>query len=233
MGQLKTGIQELDRRIGGGFPEGAIVALVAPPDSPSTRVLHQLTQQRPTTYVTTLRPSDDLETELQSSGSGTVDIEFTEVGEATERNPMLHQLSDSSIYSANISDRDHVLDEVNDIFDSVGGGQNVIIDPMNPLESSDEKIAYQRFLRAAAIRLRETNSLGVLHCLDRGDAPALRQQTLTIADSVWQLELGTNNEGNLSLYMSVPKNRGGEVIFEKLNLLVDKDTVYTDRSRNI
>lgn len=233
MSALQTGIQALDRELDGGFPGGAIVVLMAPPDSPSSRIIHQLMQQRPTTYVTTLRPAADLETEIRSSGNGIMAVDIEEIGEATENNEMLHMLSDSSIYSANISDRDRVLDEANAVFDSIGDTQNVIIDPMNPLENSDETVAYQRFLRAAAAKLRETNSLGVLHCLSRGEPPALREQTLTIADTVWQLDMGTDNEGNLSLETTVPKNRGGKVILEKLNLLVDRNKVYTDLSRGI
>lgn len=162
-----------------------------------------------------------------------MEVNIEEIGEATEQNQMLHMLSDSSIYSANITDRDRVLDDADAIFDSLTDTQNVIIDPMNPLESSDEKVAYQRFLRTAAAKLRETDSLGVLHCLSCGDPPALRQQTLTIADTVWKVDMGTDNEGNLSLEMTVPKNRGGQVIFEKLRLLVDKKSVHTDLSRGI
>lgn len=233
MEYLETGIPELDRRLKGGFPPGAIVALVAPPDSPSSRILHQLMRQRQTTYVTTLRSKEDLDTELRASGNETADIDIKEIGEATKRNKMLHQLSDSSIYSATVSDRDRVLDDVNDIFDAIAGSQNVIIDPMNPLENSDERVAYQRFLRVAATKLRETNSLGVLHCLAEGTSPTLRQQTLAIADAVWQIKMYTDNEGNLSMVMTVPKNRGGEILFEKLSLLVKRNIVYTDRSRNI
>lgn len=233
MSALETGIQELDRQLNGGFSGGAIIALVAPPESPSSRIIHELMKQRLTTYVTTLRPEEDIKTELQSSAKGPIDVEIEEVGEATETNQMLHKLSDSSIYSANITDRDRVLDKANAVFDSTTDTQNVIIDPMNPLESSDEKIAYQRFLRTAAAKLRETNSLGVLHCLSRGEPPALRQQTLTIADTVWKIDMGTDNDGNLSLEMTVPKNRGGEVILEKLRLLVDRTSVYTDLSRGI
>lgn len=233
MSALQTGIQALDRELDGGFPGGAIVALMAPPDSPSSRIIHQLMQQRPTTYLTTLRPGTDLETEIEALGNGVKEVTIEEVGEATDSNQMLHMLSDSSIYSANITDRDRVFDEANSVFESLTDSQNVIIDPMNPLESTEEKIAYQRFLRTAAEKLRETNSLGVLHCLSRGQPPELREQTLTIADTVWRLDMGTDNEGNLSLETTVPKNRGGKIIFEKLNLLVDRNEVYTDLSRGI
>jgi len=233
MNSLQTGIQALDRQLDGGFPGGTLIALVTPPDSPSSRILHQLMKQRPTTYLTTLRPTADLETQLMGLGNGTLDVDIKEVGEVNGKNEMLHQLSESDIYSANITEQERKLDEVYEIIDSVTENQNVIIDPMNPLECSGQKVAYQRFLRMTASKLRDVNGLGVFHCLSKGDPPALRDQTLTIVDAVWNLDMGTDNEGNLSLKMTIPKNRGGEPIFEKLTLLIDKNNVHTDITRGI
>lgn len=233
MSSLQTGIQALDRQLDGGFPGGTLIALVTQPDSPSSRVLHQLMKQRPTTYITTLRSSAELEAELMRVGNGTMDVDIEEIGEVRGKNEMLHQLSESNIYSADITEQGRRLDEVYEIIDSVTGSQNVIIDPMNPLESSEQKVAYQRFLRMTATKLRDVNGLGVFHCLSQEGPPTLRNQTLTIVDTVWNLEMGTDNEGNLSLKMTIPKNRGGAPIFEKLTLLIDKNSVRTDISRGI
>lgn len=233
MSDLQTGIQALDRQLGGGFASGNLVALVTPPDAPSTRVLHQLMRQRSTTYLTTLRPGVDVETELVRLGNGTADVSIEEIGELKKTNKMLHNLTDSAIYSANTTDRERVLDEVNEIIDTIDGSQNVIVDPMNPLETSESKTAYQRLLRKMSAKLREENGLGILHCISSDEPPALRDRTLTMVDTVWNLEIGSDNEGNLELKTTIPKNRGGEVIFEKHTLILDRKTVRTDISRSI
>jgi KaiC/GvpD/RAD55 family RecA-like ATPase len=233
MGDLKTGIEALDRQLDGGFASGSLVALVTPPEAPSGKVLHQVMRQRPTTYITTLRPRTDLETELMRLDNDIMDIDIQEVGDLKQKDKMLHSLTESNIYSANISDRDRVLDEVNDIIESVDGNRNVIIDPMNPLEATEDKTAYQRVLRKQAAKLRDVNGLGLLHCYSYDQPPALRERTLATADAIWNLNMGTNNDGDLALRTTIPKNRGGTPIFEKLTLMMDKRTVYTDISRGI
>ena len=92
---------------------------------------------------------------------------------------------------------------------------------------------YVTTLRTVASKVRDVNGLGVLHCLSHETQPAFREETLTMVDAVWNLEMGTDNEGNLALKMSIPKNRGGELIFENTTLLVDRNRVYTDISRGI
>ena len=233
MTKLETGIDALDRKLDGGFPGGTLLGLVAPPDAPSSRILHELMKQRSTTYVTTLRPESDIATELMRMGNGQIDVDFEEVGEVRQKTEILHSFTESEIYAANIREQEQILDEVNEAVQTIGDGENLIIDPMNPLETSDSRLAYQELLRSIASKLREVNGLGILHCLSHGEPPAFREVTLTMVDAVWNLEMGTDNEGNLALKMSIPKNRGGELIFENTTLLVDRNRVYTDISRGI
>lgn len=233
MSKFRTGIEALDRKLDGGFPRGTLVALVAPPDAPSSRVLHELMKQRPTTYITTLRPKSDITTELTRLGNGHMDVDIEEVGEVREKSEMLHTLTESEIYSAEIREQERILDEVNDLVQTTGEGENLIVDPTNPLEDSESRLAYQELLRTVASKLRDVNGLGVLHCLSHEDKPPFREETLTMADAVWNLRMGTDNEGNLALKMGIPKNRGGELVFEDTTLLIDRNRVYTDITRGI
>ncbi|CAI48695.1 uncharacterized protein NP_1208A [Natronomonas pharaonis DSM 2160] len=50
-----TGLPELDRHLGGGVPPGTLVALTAPPNTQSERLLERLAAANETRYVTTLR----------------------------------------------------------------------------------------------------------------------------------------------------------------------------------
>lgn len=233
MSKLQTGIETLDRKLDGGFPGGTLVGLVTPPDAPSTRILHELMKQRPTTYITTLRPKSDIGTELMRLGNGHMDVDIEEVGQVREKSEILHSLSESSIYSADIREQERILDEVNDIVQTVGAEENLIIDPINPLEDSESRLAYQELLRSVASKLQDVNGLGILHCLSHEEQPPFRDETLTMVDAVWNLEMGTDNEGDLALKMAIPKNRGGELILDNTTLLIDRNRVYTDISRGI
>jgi KaiC/GvpD/RAD55 family RecA-like ATPase len=231
--KLTTGIEALDRKLDGGFPSGTLVGLVSPPDAPSSRILHELMKQRASTYVTTLRPKSDIATELMRLGNGHMDVDIEEVGEVKQKNEILHTFTESEIYSANIREQEQILDEVNDVVQTTAKKNNLIIDPVNPLENSESRLAYQELLRTVASKVRDVNGLGVLHCLSHEQQPSFREETLTMVDAVWNLEMGTDNEGNLALKMSIPKNRGGELIFENTTLLIDRNRVYTDISRGI
>lgn len=52
---LSTGLDELDRELGGGLPPGSVLALTAPPDSQSELLLEGLARANEATYVTTVR----------------------------------------------------------------------------------------------------------------------------------------------------------------------------------
>ena len=233
MKTLSTGIDAIDQRLQGGLTAGNLVAVVSPPDAPSSRLLYQLMRQRPTTYLSTLRPRSAVADELMQVDGGSMDVTIEEIGDVKQKNNMLHAFTDSSVYSANTTDRERILDEVNDIVYSIDGSRNVVVDPMNVLESSESRSAYQRLLRSVGDRLREVDGLGLFHCLDFGEPPKLRETTMTIADTVWNIDLVTDNDDNLAMEVTIPKNRRGPIIFEKMTVRVDKAKVYTDRSRAI
>lgn len=233
MTTLSTGLDALDRKLDGGFTEGSMIALVTPPDTPSYALLQQLMQERPSTVITTLRSASAVETNLEHLMGENVPLSVAEVGNATEESSLLHSFSGSSVYSAETNERERVLDEVFDIIQSIEGCQNLIIDPMNPLERSESREAYQRLLQKSAAALSETNSIGIFHCISSESPPELRETTMTMVDTVWKLGVTAGNKNDLELKTHIPKNRGGNLILEELKLLVDKKTVYTDQSRAI
>ncbi|MFC7027485.1 hypothetical protein ACFQH8_08195 [Halomicroarcula sp. GCM10025710] len=62
--RLSTGIDTIDRTLGGGLQPGSIVALLAPPEAQSLPVLCAHTGLRPTHYFTTLRTVDSVQRQL-------------------------------------------------------------------------------------------------------------------------------------------------------------------------
>lgn len=233
MNTLSTGIESLDRQLNGGFNSGTTIALSTPPDAPSSAILQQLMTQRPTTYITTLRPRAALEDELTNLLDEDVNFTIEQVGIAGENSEALHAMTDSRVYSVNTTERERFLDEIYEIVEAIEDQRNVIIDPMNPLERSESRTAFQRLLQEISATIQATDGLGIFHCISLDEPPRLRETTMTMVDTVWNIEVITGEKGNLELKASIPKNRGGKPILEQVTLLLDKTEVYTDQSRAI
>ena len=59
--EYSTGLDVLDRRIGGGFKAGVLATLEAPAGSQSERLLAELVSMHRTVFVSTTRPSGRFE----------------------------------------------------------------------------------------------------------------------------------------------------------------------------
>jgi KaiC/GvpD/RAD55 family RecA-like ATPase len=230
---LSTGIRDIDVKLDGGFRPGSMVALVTSPSTPSHAVLQELMQQRRTLYISTLRPASVVEKDLPSGVDLTTDIRLEEVGKASTQNLMLHELTGSDIHAAKTTEPDRLFDEVYDIVEAVDERYNVIIDPMNPLERNSRRADFKQLLSRLASHLHDSDSIGLFHCTSLGEPPAFRETTLTVADVVWELEAVTDKNGDLKIQTQMPKNRGGEALLERVDLIVSGSTVTADKSRSI
>jgi KaiC/GvpD/RAD55 family RecA-like ATPase len=230
---LSTGIGKIDKKLNGGFLPGSIVCLLTKPNTPSHAVLQQAMRQRPTVYISTLRPASVVKNELTKGINQGADVRVEEVGDAAIEHKMLHELTDSKIHAANTTDPDRVFDEVYEIVRDIDEHQNVIIDPMNPLERNTSRVDYKNLLSQLARILLNASSIGVFHCMTLGDPPAYRETTLTAADVVWEFDTVTNKNDDLKVQTKIPKNRGGDAILEKIDLIINESSVSADQSRSI
>lgn len=230
---LTTGIRDIDAKLGGGFSPGSLVALVTSPSTPSYAVLQELMRQRRTLYISTLRPASVVENDLPGGEDPTTDVRIKEVGKASTQNVMLHELTGSDIHAAKTTEPDRIFDDVYDIVEGMDDGYNVIVDPMNPLERNACRADYKQLLSRLAALLHQSGSLGLFHCTSLGDAPAFRETTLTVSDVVWELDTVTDNNGNLKVQTQMPKNRGGNALLERVDLVVNESRVTADKSRSI
>lgn len=230
---LTTGIDDIDDKLNGGFLPGSLVCLLTEPNTPSHAVLQQAMRQRPTVYISTLRPASVVETELTQGINQDTDVRVEEVGEAATDHDMLHELTDSKIHTANTTDPDRVFDEVYEVVRDIDDHQNVIIDPMNPLERNTSRVDYKNLLSQLARILLNAKSIAIFHCTTLGDPPAYRETTLTAADVVWEFDTVTGKNDDLKVQTKIPKNRGGDAVLEKIDLIVSDSRVSADQSRSI
>lgn len=204
--RFSTGLPFLDRRLDGGLPAGCLLALTAPPQSQSELFLRQLVRTRPTLYVSLIRP----EPEVREWVAGRHDSE----PDLTVITPEPRTL----------------LDDVASIEEALVPESFVVVDRANALEAADRE-EYLAFLDRFKQVLRDTDSVGVLHCSQRHRTPPRRGLTLDRVDQVWQLELLPLSR-EIKNRLLVTKSRSGRALREPIDVLLT-DRVQVDTSRRI
>lgn len=204
--RLSTGVDVLDRRLGGGLPAGSVVAYVAPPASQGELLLYELTQARPTLYLTTERTEQSVKDAFEQTA-------------APVGNPRINYVAG-----------DAPLENVRQLFRNINGEANLIIDPVDALERQDRN-RYRNFLNALKNHMQNIGGITVLHCLKGGEVPSLRDTTEHMADVVLDLRV-TVDGVDVESRLAVPKFRGGRAPSETIKLEL-ADRVRIDTSRDI
>ncbi len=205
-GRLETGIEVLDRKLDGGLPPGYVVAFTAEPASQSELLLYELTAARGTLYVTTERSTDAVRYAVDQSPSA--------VGNPTVR----HVAGDDPLV------------EARRLIDALPDGANLIVDTMDVLERTDVD-DYVAFLNDLKVRMLETGSIAVLHCLKGDSEPANRSRTFHAADAVFDLRTAVSGT-DLENVLAIPKYRQGGQPTETIKLELTEE-VAIDTSRDI
>ncbi len=183
-GRLRTGFDALDRRLGGGLPAGSVVVLSADPASQAELILYELTVTRGTLYLSLDR----------SAGAVTASIANTpaETGDPTVR----HISGEAPLESAS------------KLISALPEASNLIVDPVDVLEMQESPPRFRRFLNDLQEQILDTNSLGVIHCLDGQSVPPLRDTTEHFADVVFDLRTDVSGD-EVGHRLAIPKFRGG------------------------
>lgn len=79
MSKLSTGIEILDTRLDGGFPEGSVVTLIADPVSTAELFLYDLAETRHTHYFSTTRSAETVEATLEQIGRDPSQLEIVDI----------------------------------------------------------------------------------------------------------------------------------------------------------
>lgn len=203
---FSTGLQFLDRRIGGGFQAGSLVALAAPPGSQSELLLAQFLGTHRTVYVTTTRPEAEVREWAAARAPGDPGLSVAEVAP------------------------EELLEAPEAVAELLPPESFLIVDTANGLETAPRP-RYLEALNCLKRRLREVDGVGVLHCVDRRTPPPRRSLTLNRADTVWQLEVQALSR-ELKTRLLVTKDRYGHTLTEPVPLLLT-DRVRIDTSRRI
>lgn len=189
--RLSTGLEGLDERLGGGLPPGSLVALTAPPDSQSEQLCYQFAVENGANYLSTFRPADEVRSVL--------DVRFPDAPVAVEQTPA-----------------EALLDEPADALGELPSGPAVVVDTATELERAGRE-RYRRTLDVLKRRMRGSDGVALLHCLDVEPSPMRRGLTLGRADVALRLQF-TGLPGRLDPRLFVTKLRGGVVPDETVPL---------------
>lgn len=204
--RFSTGLQFLDKRIDGGFEAGGLLAFLAPPASQGELLLREFALARTTRYMSTTRPPDEIRDWLDRGSSPPTDI-------TVER----HTPSTA-------------LEDVETVLADLAPESFVIIDPVTGFEEYPRE-TYLDFLNGVKRRLRETDSVGILHCLDIPTPPPQRGLTLNRVDQVWHLQVLPLSR-SIKSQLLIKKARNTRALTEPIDLLLT-DRVRIDTSRRI
>lgn len=206
--RFSTGVRFLDMELGGGIPAGDMVALTTPPDSQSELLFTELARMQDLLYVSTIcRDEDELEEWIEPSG-------YDQGTDVTVAHVAPEEL---------LADPDVLLEKIEE-------GSCLVLDPMNGLEAAGRD-RYLTLLNDLKERLRETESIALIHCLKEEGDLERRPLTLKRADHVWHLRQTVESEEIMTTLL-VPKSRGNQALTEAISIEL-ADEVKIDTSRNI
>lgn len=204
--RLETGIDLLDRKLNGGLPAGSLTAFSAAPASQADLFLLELATVRPTLYLTTIRPAEDIERIVDE-----------------------YSLDNGEITIESIDPTDPV-EETLAAAERLPDGGTLVLDPMTVFEQLEPQ-AYRDFLIELRDHIGSVDGTGLLHCLDGRDVPPRRDITEYVSDVVFNMSTERRGE-TLETDLVIPKYRGGAAVDDviKLSLTMNVDV---DISRNI
>lgn len=229
---IDLGNNRLKMELGGGLPEGSILAIVANPATQSDALIYQFMFSNPTTYITTLRRKDDVERDLTRLSDRLDDYEVQYAGsEVGVDGALMEQITDSRSLSNGLGDGNQ-LNKTSKYILSSEDSRIIIIDPVNPLEYAANYTELKTVLNQLKETVMANDSLGILHCISSGNDPELREVTLTMSDIIWELDLRELETNQQKHYLSVKKNRGRRTIQDQIELDIGLN-IAVDDTRNI
>ncbi|PSQ58144.1 MAG: transcriptional regulator [Halobacteriales archaeon SW_9_67_25] len=205
--RLRTGIDVLDRKLGGGLPAGSVVVLSADPASQAELFLYELTATRGTLYLSLDRSAAAVKDSIRNSP--------TETGDPTVR----HITGEAP------------LDNAGKLVSALPETSNLVVDPVDILEMQEPPSRFRSFLNDLQNHIFNTNSLAIFHCLDGRSVPPLRDTTEHFADVVFELRTDTSGD-EIDNRLAIPKFRGGRAPADTIKMELSEE-VSVDTSRDI
>jgi|AntRauTorcE11898_2_1112593.scaffolds.fasta_scaffold01601_6 archaellum biogenesis ATPase FlaH len=209
--RLATGITELDKRLDGGVPPGAIVTFVSESRTQAELFLHRLMQDHDTVYVSTIGNEE------------AVKAEFAKSPIAVDNVKVVYASPDSPIQGTK-----NAIEKMND-------QRLTIINTISDFESRSalnvERGPYQKFLNWIQNLQRRSGGVVFLHRYKSNMDSEYEYVTNSMSDIILELDEEVDGDKIVN-YLHMPKCRGGSVLTERVKVKLT-DGLSIDTSRDI
>lgn len=232
--RLRTGLDELDRSLGGGLPPGSVLTLTAPSASQLEHLLGRMTVPRGTLYLATDRPVSAVERSLEATpletGTPTIRSVHEPPGDAEDptNGGRVDATDDGRTPKAEAATR--AIDRALELVEKLPDGATLLVDSVDALERA-ERPHYRTFLHAVHDRMVETDGLAVLCVLEPSKRSNLnvresRSLATQVADVALELEPTTGSSSGRLL--SIRKCRFASIVPSTVDLTADLDAEADD-----
>lgn len=162
-----TGLEKLDQALAeDGFRSGQIITLLNEHYASSQRVLYNLLDDRPVTYISLGRTADQLSKDIeQTTGLPADDITVYTLSTEKEFEDLQSFISDIKVPAKG----------------------SVVIDPINGIEQTLSRDLYVPFLQSLRKKIQRNNALLFLHVFGGGPEPELRWVTKHFSDTALEV----------------------------------------------
>ncbi len=227
MEKIPTGIDILDKRLGGGLPVGTMVCIFANPIAMPEVFLHQFATVHITYYFTTVRPARFVRENIENMGFSSDNIEFIDVFEK-------YYLSETGAFVVEDMYRDrNIFDFVDAKLSEIQDENAVIIfDNLSFFLKLDVPVGLKEWL-INKIYVTTKNIKGISYCYMIKDIHPRDLESLVIdlSDAVFDIDVERHGDRIVNR-LAIPKVRNMQPISETFRYYISEG-VQIDTSRDI
>lgn len=212
MSYISTGIDNIDREIGGGIPTGQVSVVSAPSDSDAEKFAYQIMSANTdqTIIYITLNKNKEI------------------VEHIFDRSKII--LNSSAVQVGDYSGDTNTFEEITSAVKQLPEESIVIIDSSFELEQR-KRDNYRNFLNKIQVEMIEKNCNAIF--LSLGEGGKNDNLTLQFADSIMKIVVESTGRDEENHFLSFPKFRDSDELNERYRLRLKKDLVKIDSSRDI
>ncbi len=227
-----TGIEVLDRTLGGGLPSGSVTYIYADAKSMAEVFLYQFTQARKTYYFSNERRPQYVLHDIGNFGFKTSDIVFVDIYSEyyfTAHGEMVDNVGNEFVDAKIVEFTEYNLkrilaegeEDINIIFDTFSFYLNLKVNPG----------LIKRLINIIYETTKNLNCLSFLYGLKDSHQKNLENEILKSCDVIFDVELEKTSD-KISNRLSIPKLRGRTPTIEMIRFKVG-DGVQIDTTKDI
>lgn len=235
---IRTGIDILDRTIGGGIPSGSVVYFSADPRSMSEIFLYQFTQAkskdgklRKTYYFATERRPEYIKNDILNLDFDVSNIIFVDIYREYYLTPTGEMIDSVGNEYADTKILEFVENELK-VIQIEGKSVNIIMDTWSFFMNLNVNIGMiKRLLKIIYETTKEINGVTYLYALKRTHKENIENEIINACDVIFDVELERSSD-KIASKLSIPKIRGMVPSAEMIKFKVGYG-VQIDTSRDI